>query len=115
MSVPHLNGVVPEPTDDLAVVILKAVHALAVLAPAVDSLQIMLPAPPVVLDGVNVLDDAGIQSPVEGMGWMRLPGLRFEQVLNPPTNFSITSLKSLFFPFKLGIQIRKLKQNYKSC
>ena len=92
MSVPHLDGVVPEPTDDLAVVILKAVHALAVLAPAVDSLQIMLPAPPVVLDGVNVLNDAGVQSPVEGMGWVRLPGLRFEQVLNPPTKYSITSL-----------------------
>ena len=70
MSVPHLDGVVPEPTHDLTVVVLEAVHALAVLAPAVDSLQIVLPAPPVVLDGVDVLYDAWVEPPVEGVGWV---------------------------------------------
>ena len=85
MSVPHLDGVVPESTDDLAVVILQTVHPLAVLTPAVDPLQVVLPAPPVVLDSVNVLDDAGVQSPIEGVGWVSLPGFRFEQVLNPPS------------------------------
>ena len=90
MSVPHLDGVIPEPAHDLAVVVLEAVHPLAVLAPAVDALQIVLTAPPVVLDGVDVLNDAGIQSPVEGVGWVRLPRLGFEQVLNPPKNIFVS-------------------------
>ena len=85
MSVPHLDRVVPEPTHDLAVIVLEAVNAFAILASAVDALQVVLPAPPVVLDSVNVLDDAGVQSPIEGVGWVSLPGFRFEQVLNPPS------------------------------
>ena len=85
LSVPHLDRVVPEPAHDLAVVVLEAVHAFAILASAVDALQVVLPTPPVVLDGVNVLDDAGIQSPIEGVGWVSLPRFRLEQVLNPPS------------------------------
>ena len=95
MSVPHLDGVVPESTDDLAVVILQTVHPLAVLTPAVDPLQVVLPAPPVVLDGVDVLDDAGVESPIEGVRGVRLPGLRFEQVLDPPENNKQFTSKSM--------------------
>jgi hypothetical protein len=50
LPVPHLDGVVPEAGHDLGVVVLQAVDALAVLAAAVDPLQVVLAASPVVLD-----------------------------------------------------------------
>ena len=53
LSVPHLDGVVPQTADNLAVVVLQAVDSLAVLTPAVYPLQVVLPAPPVVLDGLR--------------------------------------------------------------
>ena len=53
LSVPHLDGVVPQSAHDLAVVVLEAVDTLAVLTPAVDPLEVVLPAPPVVLDGLQ--------------------------------------------------------------
>ena len=53
LPVPHLDGVVPQPAHDLAVVILQAVDALAVLTPAVYPLEVVLPASPVVLDGLQ--------------------------------------------------------------
>ena len=53
LPVPHLDGVVPQSAHDLAVVVLEAVHTLAVLTPAVDPLEVVLPAPPVVLDGLQ--------------------------------------------------------------
>ena len=62
---------------------LQAVDTFAVFTAAVDPLEVVFPAPPVVLDGVNIVDDGGIQSPVEGVWRMRLPGLGFEQVLDP--------------------------------
>ena len=55
----------------------------------------MLPAPPVVLDGVDVLDDTGVESPIEGVRGVRLPGLRFEQVLDPPENNKQFTSKSM--------------------
>ena len=63
---------------------LQAVDTFAVFTAAVDPLEVVFPAPPVVLDGVDVLDDAGVESPIEGVRGVRLPGLRFEQVLDPP-------------------------------
>ena len=53
LPVPHLDGVVPQSAHDLAVVVLEAVDTLAVLTPAVDPLEVVLPAPPVVLDGLQ--------------------------------------------------------------
>ena len=53
LSVPHFDGVVSQARDNLGVVILEAVHALAVLAAAVDSLEVVFPTPPVVLDGLE--------------------------------------------------------------
>ena len=53
LPVPHLDGVVPQPAHDLAVIVLEAVDPLAVLAPAVYPLEVVLPAPPVVLDGLK--------------------------------------------------------------
>ena len=69
----------------------------------------MLPAPPVVLDGlkrnmsfkdlqhdhgthVDVLDDGRIEPPVERVGWMALPWPGLEQVLNPtpPESYMVT-------------------------
>ena len=53
LPVPHLDGVVPQAAHNLAVVVLEAVDALAVLTPAVYPLEVVLPAPPVVLDGLQ--------------------------------------------------------------
>ena len=113
MSVPHLDGVVPESTDDLAVVILQTVHPLAVLTPAVDPLQVVLPAPPVVLDGVDVLDDAGVESPIEGVRGVRLPGLRFEQVLDPPENKKQFTSKSSMPMTKSSVEVKTVKLSSK--
>ena len=44
---------------------LQTIHSLAVLTPAVDPLQVVFPASPVVLDGVNIFDDGWVESPVE--------------------------------------------------
>merc|ERR1719234_2403413 len=65
LSIPHLDGVVPQARDNLGVVILKAVNSFAVLASAVDSLQVVFSTPPVVLNSVNVLDDGWIEPPIE--------------------------------------------------
>ena len=43
----------------------------------------MLPAPPVVLDGLDVLDDVGVEPPVERVVGMLLAGLGTEQELHP--------------------------------
>ena len=53
LSVPHLDGVVPQAGDNLGVVVLEAVNSFAVLASAVDSLQVVLATPPVVLNGLQ--------------------------------------------------------------
>ena len=53
LPVPHLDGVVPQAAHDLTVVVLEAVDPLAVLTPAVYPLEVVLPAPPVVLDGLR--------------------------------------------------------------
>ena len=37
---------------------------------------------------INILDDGGVKSSVEGMRRMRFPRIRFEQVLNPPPSIS---------------------------
>ena len=52
LSVPHLDRVVPQARDDLGVIVLEAVNSFAVLTAAVDSLKVVLPAPPVVLNGL---------------------------------------------------------------
>jgi hypothetical protein len=65
IAVPHLDRVVAQPGHDLGVVILQAVDALGVLGPAVDALQHVLAAPPVVLDRLNVFNDSGVQLAVE--------------------------------------------------
>ena len=54
LPVPHLDCVVPEPAHNLRVVVLQTVNAFTVLAPAVDPLQVVLTAPPVVLDSLTV-------------------------------------------------------------
>ena len=70
LSVPHLDGVVPQARDYLRVVILKTVNSFenwdwrlfliisyfstfAVLASAVDSLQVVLSTPPVILNSLQ--------------------------------------------------------------
>ncbi len=83
VAVPHLDGVVAQPRDDLGLVVLEAVDTLGVLRTAVDSLQVVLATPPVVLDRVNVLDDGRIELAVETVIWVRLAGLRLEQALDP--------------------------------
>lgn len=54
LPVPHLDRVVPEPAHNLRVVILQTVDTFTVLAPTVDPLQVVLTAPPVVLDSLTV-------------------------------------------------------------
>lgn len=67
ISVPYLDGVISEAGDYFVVVVLQAVDPLAVLAAAVDALQVVAAHAPVVLDGVDVLDDFGEEGAVEAV------------------------------------------------
>ena len=49
-----LRSTTYSPRDDLGVVVLEAVDALGVLRAAVDALQVVLAAPPIVLYSFNV-------------------------------------------------------------
>lgn len=53
MSCPHLDGVVPEATDYLLLVILQAVHTFAVLTVALNTCQTVATVLPVVLHGLR--------------------------------------------------------------
>lgn len=57
VTVPDFYRIVSQTRHNFGVVILKAVNALRVLGPTVDALKVVLAAPPVVLDSVNVLND----------------------------------------------------------
>lgn len=55
MTVPNLDGVVPQTGHNLVVVVLKTVNALGILGSAIDSLQVVVAGAPVVFDRVDVL------------------------------------------------------------
>lgn len=65
------------------VIVLQAVDALGILTAAVDPLQVVAAHAPVVLDGVDVLDDLGEEGAVEAVARVQAARLRFEQVLYP--------------------------------
>ena len=58
------------------------------MKPAIDALQTVFPASPVVLDGLDVFDDGGIQLAVKVVRRMRLARTRLEQVLDPQSALS---------------------------
>jgi hypothetical protein len=87
VAIPDLDCVVSEAGHDFGVVVLEAVDAFRVFRPAVDPLEVVLPAAPVVLDGVNVLDDGGVEPAVEAVRWVVLAWPGLEQVLAPVSTF----------------------------
>ena len=72
ISVPNFDGVVSQPGNNFSVIVLETVDTLGVLRPAVDALKVVLAAPPVVLNGIDVLDDGGVQSPIKIVGRVML-------------------------------------------
>jgi hypothetical protein len=57
VTIPNLYRVISEPGNDLVIVVLETVDALGILGPAIDSLQVVVAAAPVVLDRVDVLQN----------------------------------------------------------
>ena len=66
------------------VVVLKAIHSLAVFTAAVDPLEVVSAHPPVVFDGVDVFNDLGVEIVVVLVRrWGLVDGFVFEQALAP--------------------------------
>lgn len=63
MTVPNLDGVVPQTGHNLVVVVLKTVNALGILGSAIDSLQVVVAGAPVVFDRVDVLRIKKVMKP----------------------------------------------------
>ena len=129
-AVPHLDGVVPQPErerdqfeydlrghlqpqievnysprDDLGVVVLEAVDALGVLRAAVDALQVVLAAPPIVLYSFNVPDDGGVKFSVECMFRMGVAAWpRLEEEPDPSTALGQTA------PQAVGVDLKQVQQ-----
>lgn len=83
-STPHLDGVVPKTADDLVVVVLEAVNALAGDAVTLDAADGVLARSPIVVDALDVCKDFVEESPVKVVLSVQLPGLRSEKVVDPP-------------------------------
>ena len=66
------------------VVILKAVHSFAVFAATVNSLEVVTTNPPIVLNGIDIFNDLGVEIAVVLMRrWRLVDGFVFEQALTP--------------------------------
>ena len=70
VSVPHLNGVISETRNDFLIVILEAIDAFGIFTATIYSLEVMFATSPIVLNGINVLNNRGIQSTIKAVIWV---------------------------------------------
>ena len=99
--IPHLDRIITQSGHDFRVVILEATDTFRVLGSTVDPLEVVLSATPIVLDGVNVFNDGGIESPVEGVVRVLFPGLGLKKELDPSPPLGQTPPKCVRVHFPL--------------
>lgn len=61
ISIPNFNGIVAKSRNNLIVVILKTIDSLRVLRPTIYSLQIVITRTPIILYGVDILQQKNYQ------------------------------------------------------
>jgi hypothetical protein len=80
---------------------LQAVDAFRIFRSTIDALEVVFPAPPVVLNGVNVFNDGRIEPTVKVVRGMVLARFRLEQILDPTSSFCQTSPEQICLNFSL--------------